>query len=136
MSAPMSPERQLRDVLSDAAANAVTEHADRIAAEVLAAVSNAVDDEVGYLRERIARQQQTIDNGEKVVVARDATIRSLRAELDARPTRASVLRDVAEELRVALARTVVGQSGDLDIVLSRLVDMAERAEQGETGGTR
>lgn len=44
--------------------------------------------------------------------------------------RAEVLRDVAEELRVMLAPTTVGQSGDLDIVLSRLVDMAECAETG------
>lgn len=44
--------------------------------------------------------------------------------------KAEVLREAAEELRVSLARTVVGQAGHLDIVVSRLVDMADQVEMG------
>lgn len=42
-----------RRTLADAAENAVSERADGIAADVVAAVSNAVDDELGALRERV-----------------------------------------------------------------------------------
>lgn len=44
--------------------------------------------------------------------------------------RAEVLREAAEELRVSLSPTVVGQAGHLDIVRDRLVDMADQAESG------
>lgn len=59
-----------------------------------------------------------------------AEVERLRSELAARPSHAQVLRETAEDLRVSLARTVVGQSGDLDIVLGRLVDMADQVESG------
>lgn len=57
-------------------------------------------------------------------------VERLRAELDARPSRAEVLREAAEDLRVSLARTTAGKSGDLAIVTSRLVDMADQADSG------
>lgn len=95
---PMSPERRVREVLSDAASNAVTEHADRIAADVVAAVSSAVDDEVGALRERVDRLLLAFDNGKWLVVELDRELARLRAELAARPTRAEVLRREAGEI--------------------------------------
>lgn len=48
--------------------------------------------------------------------------------------RAEVLREAAEDLRVSLARTTVGQSGDLTIVISRLADMADMADEADLGG--
>lgn len=65
--------KSIRPALAEAAENAVSEHADRIAADVVAAVSNAVDDELGAMREKLdAAQREQLRYMNLLVAVRDA----------------------------------------------------------------
>lgn len=141
----MSTE-SLRRLLADAAENAVSERADGVAADVVAAVWNAVDDERGRLQERLDEvEQRATRYANLLAVVRDAVGATDFADIPSRLPfplaelqRYRVANAAGTLFRITARGDVGGElfAGELDGLRSTVGSLRHAAHRGSLNDVR